>query len=295
MTALTVGVWKADESTFPGVVIQDSENGRIYMFLTIMSAFSRFKRLDYILHWHNPANRDPTPIVMGHGEESIELVTAGRGWVDVAGEWREVGPGDLLWHRYGEHTIGRSDPKDPYRCLGVRLSVSDDACPVRRCNRWDDLPAIRAFTTETMRLYADPTLPPAALLAWVVGTLWLRASASHAHDHPPRIRRVLELMTVDLRASLSVEDMAAKVGWSAGRLHRAFRAAVGVSPHHHRTELRLRLARELISSSDRSLQDIADHCGFANQGHFSRAFRAAYGDSPLAWRRRQGWPIHDSR
>jgi AraC-like DNA-binding protein len=269
---------------------QGSESDCIYMFLTIMVSFSRYKSLDYILHWHNPASRDPTPIAMGPGEESIELVTAGRGWIDGDGTWVAVGPGDLLWHRCGERTIARSDPRDPYRCLGVRLSVTDDACPVRRCNRWDDLPAVRAFTAETMRLQADPTVPPAALLAWVVGTLWLRASASVVRDYPPRIRRVLDLMTTDLTASLSVADMAAKVGWSAGRLHRAFRTAVGVSPHHHRMELRLRLARELIISTDRPLQDIAAHCGFANQGHFSRTFRAAHGESPQAWRRRQAWP-----
>jgi len=226
---------------------------------------------------------------MGPGQESIELVTGGRGWLADDGGWREVVPGDLLWHANGQSTIARRDPQDPYRCLGVRLTVSGGQRPVPRCSRWDDLPAVHAFVQEVMRLHVDSAVPPAALLAWVVGTLWLRASRGGGPAHPPRIRQVLDLMAADPVRAPDIATLAAQVGWSAGRLHRAFKSAVGVSPHQHRIALRLRLARELMTSTDSSLADIAQRCGFASPGHLSRAFRSGHGETPQQWRRKQSW------
>ncbi|WP_235624238.1 helix-turn-helix domain-containing protein [Mycolicibacterium goodii] len=67
--------------------------------------------------------------------------------------------------------------------------------------------------------------------------------------------------------------------WS---LARQFRAAFGTSPSRFRSMRQLELARALIIGG-MPLADVAHAAGFADQAHFTRMFKAAYGLTPAAW------------
>ena len=51
------------------------------------------------------------------------------------------------------------------------------------------------------------------------------------------------------------------------------------------TRLRLEAARDMMRDPALPLAEIAYATGFADQAHLSRAFRAAHGMPPSAWRR----------
>ena len=57
-----------------------------------------------------------------------------------------------------------------------------------------------------------------------------------------------------------------------------------------RTRRLERARRDLVdrSLSDESIHQIASRWGFVSKSHFSRAFRAAYGQSPSDFRRERG-------
>ena len=48
-------------------------------------------------------------------------------------------------------------------------------------------------------------------------------------------------------------------------------------------QLRMRYANWLIENTDRSVTEIAIEAGFADCAHFSRQFRATYGETPYAY------------
>ena len=79
--------------------------------------------------------------------------------------------------------------------------------------------------------------------------------------------------------------------------------ALGMSPSHLRARVRehtgrsvrdvirdrvVREARALLLQTDRTVSEVALHCGFDDPSHFSRYFRRAVGHSPLAFRRIAG-------
>lgn len=100
-----------------------------------------------------------------------------------------------------------------------------------------------------------------------------------------RIRRLLEYIEQHLGEDLSLEAMAAEVELSPLYLVRAFRAAVGQSPHRYVVSRRVEHARRLLAGTKMPIADIALAAGFSSQSHLSNWFRRIVGVSPAAYRK----------
>ena len=95
-------------------------------------------------------------------------------------------------------------------------------------------------------------------------------------------RRVLELIDAMLDARLTIEKLAREVGLSPAHFARAFKETMGRAPHQYLLALRLERARRLVETTQASLSDIAQRAGFADQAHFTRLFKRAFGITPGA-------------
>ena len=84
---------------------------------------------------------------------------------------------------------------------------------------------------------------------------------------------------------IRVDDLAAVTRLSTSHFSRAFKLSFHMSPHAYVVALRLARARALMLESDEQMSRIAAACGFADQAHFSRAFRRKTGCAPGFWRR----------
>ena len=97
------------------------------------------------------------------------------------------------------------------------------------------------------------------------------------------------LMRINQLAQRSVQppgikELARTLGISPSHLRARFRASCGVSIGRHLRRLRLEQACGLLRLGPQRVSEIAEQCGFASIYSFSRAFRTAYGVSPLAYR-----------
>jgi AraC family transcriptional regulator len=81
-------------------------------------------------------------------------------------------------------------------------------------------------------------------------------------------------------APLSLAKLAHTVGSSPFRLAHVFRAEVGVPIHRYRLQLRLALALDRIAEGEDNLSALGHELGFTSHSHFTRAFRAAFGQPP---------------
>jgi AraC family transcriptional regulator len=83
-----------------------------------------------------------------------------------------------------------------------------------------------------------------------------------------------------------LNELAARAGWSAFHLHRAFRAMVNATPKQYALRLRLQQAATRLLSSDASVLNVALDTGFNSHEVFTRAFRRYFGVTPAAYRAR---------
>ena len=105
----------------------------------------------------------------------------------------------------------------------------------------------------------------------------------------PRVRDVIRILEADLTVAAHVPALARRVGLSPSGLRHLFRSATGTSIRSFRMERRLERARQLLVAGHQDVRQIALGVGFGLDGlrDFRRAFRARFGCSPTAYRRRQ--------
>jgi AraC-like DNA-binding protein len=234
----------------------------------------------------------PTPIRFQKGNQCVELVTGGRGWVEVDGEWRELSPGDLLWHLPGDSTIGRSDFQNPYSCLAVRFWAGD--APKRRVpriTRWEELDEVLLFTNQVVRLHADDAFDSRVLLRYILSRLHFQAElylrADRERGLPVGLRQVLDIVNERYAESLPLTELAHSAGWSVPHLHDRFKEHLGLSPHQALIRRRMQVARELLASTNDPIKSVAGKCGFPTASAFCVQFKKSSLVSPKEYRARQ--------
>jgi AraC family transcriptional regulator len=99
------------------------------------------------------------------------------------------------------------------------------------------------------------------------------------------LRRVEEFLIAHLADDIGLDDLAAIADLSAKHFARAFRQSTGMPPHRWLIERRIDRAKALLVGDDQSLAEIALTCGFADQSHFTAAFRKVVGATPGSYRR----------
>lgn len=102
------------------------------------------------------------------------------------------------------------------------------------------------------------------------------------------LAKAIEIMRSRIDDPVPLTEIARELGISTRQIERLFGAYLRTSPKKYFTEMRLERARLLLLQTESAITDVALACGFGNFGHFSRAYRAAYGVSPMMQRGRLG-------
>ncbi|MET8701257.1 helix-turn-helix domain-containing protein [Kitasatospora sp. NPDC058032] len=90
--------------------------------------------------------------------------------------------------------------------------------------------------------------------------------------------------------ALPVAALARETGWSERHLLDRFRRETGLSPKAAARVIRFDRARRLLAAPGGTprLAELAAHCGFADQAHLAREFRALAGCAPSTWLAEEG-------
>lgn len=100
-----------------------------------------------------------------------------------------------------------------------------------------------------------------------------------------RIQSALAYARHNLRAALTVEELAAAAHLSPRQFSRAFRTETGQSPAKAVEHLRIEAARVMVEQSRHTIDEIAAETGFSDPERMRRAFLRVFGQPPQVLRR----------
>jgi transcriptional regulator GlxA family with amidase domain len=99
------------------------------------------------------------------------------------------------------------------------------------------------------------------------------------------LQPLLEWVSGNLHADLSVDALAAKAMMSPRTFARRFKAETGTTPYHWITNQRVLLAERLLEETDETIERIATRVGFSNATAFRHHFARLRSTSPQRYRR----------
>ncbi len=118
------------------------------------------------------------------------------------------------------------------------------------------------------------------------------AAALPQDDHrlPTRLRRVLAWVNAEPGRPVTLAQLAAVADVSTATVTRLFRQNLGSSPMSWVLDVRITMAKTLLTTTTLPVNQIAHRAGFVDAYYFSRRFHARTGLTPSAWRRLRSAP-----
>lgn len=259
------------------------------------SRFGGMECLSATFHTHEYA-------LHAHDTFSIGAIEKGSQIATIRGTREETGPGDLYLINPGDvHDGAPGDAGYRYRMIypdaqlvaGVLEDVSGRSLHgmpsfATRLPRDPQLSADfthahRMMETGAGQLESDEAMFRVLAALFVRhGSMVLSQLASRERSAAGRVR---DYLTAHFDSDIGLDELARIAGLSRAHMIRAFRREFFITPHAFLTDLRVREARRLLRLGQ-SPAEVALACGFADQAHFTRHFKARTGVTPGQFRHR---------
>lgn len=146
--------------------------------------------------------------------------------------------------------------------------------------------AVHQTACRLATILAGPDAGDRLLLDGYIEALLTALTEIKGNDTDPSPRWLSALLDqiAENGMELDLASLAASAGVHPSHLSRSFKAKTGLTVGEHRRWLRIHRGARMLRKPDRSVAEIAMTCGFHDQAHFCRTFKAATGYTPSGFR-----------
>ena len=223
----------------------------------------------------------------------------------------------FLWRASEQNTLVRLIAEAPkplgiFAATDILARATLDACHHAGCRVPDDVLILGVDNDETLCEMSRPTLSSIPLTSYDAGyraaeildrvlrgeistkempdifytggPVTERLSTAHSFAYDMLVRRCREVLAQEFSAPIRVSALATRFRVSRRTLETHFRAVTGTTIAEEVTRLRIERAKHLLSTTGKTLTQIADECGFFDISHFSATFLRHVGMRPTAFR-----------
>lgn len=102
-------------------------------------------------------------------------------------------------------------------------------------------------------------------------------------ESSPAVSRAIIFMESRLTQDLTLDAIARAAHLSPHYFCEVFKVTTGLTPGQYLNQLRIEHAKNLLSTRDLSIGEVALQCGFPDSSYFARVFKKSVGTSPRAY------------
>lgn len=104
-------------------------------------------------------------------------------------------------------------------------------------------------------------------------------------EHEKNIAYALKFIKSHYSENITVDDIIREIHISKYHFIRLFSRVMGVTPYNYLTAYRINMSKILLRTTDKSVSEIAEDCGFADTSNFINHFKKHTGQRPMQYRR----------
>lgn len=101
----------------------------------------------------------------------------------------------------------------------------------------------------------------------------------------PLVTKAINYMNANYSEPLALDDLAERIYATKQTLNYHFKKDLGCTPMNYLLRLRLTKVKELLATSNKSIEDIAETCGFSSGNYLTLIFKQKEGISPSSYRK----------
>lgn len=207
----------------------------------------------------------------------LHYVQAGFGSFSIRGRTYPVSPGSVFVIPPYQEISYRADPKQPWEYIWIGFVADGDMPavfdrPVLQCpgagSLFQRMKTCRDFQNGRNWF----------LCAGLMELIALLSEQSPAEED--YVLQAISYMQAEFAQPLNVTLLAAQLGIDRSYFSSLFLRKMGISPGKFLERLRLEKAAELLLHHGCAVSTAALSCGYQDQAHFSKRFKAHFGVSP---------------
>ncbi|GAA0360427.1 AraC family transcriptional regulator [Bowmanella denitrificans] len=229
-----------------------------------------------------------------HDYYTLALTLKGVQSFNYRGARQQSLPGEAVILHPDELHDGKTVTEEGF----IYRSISIDPYQMQQCLGGTPLPFIEGgISRDTLLLQtlhrglADLTRPLEKLehqdIVFDLSQALRQASGQREKASPVDCQatfRAREYILENWQYNLKLEELEQVSGQDRFKLSRDFRKLLGTSPYRFVIQRRLEKSLTMLQQG-RSLAETAQDCAFADQSHFTRQFRQAFGMTPRQWQK----------
>ena len=241
-----------------------------------------------------------------HDAHELLYIVSGRISVNISGEEREAGAGCMLvFSRFEEHSVRVLTPEYSRYTLLIspETAGSDDyllsSVLINRAGAFDhiidladnthDIEALMKEMVVEFRL-ASPMYEKVleSMLTCLLVCLYRlhpELFLNNENRNTEIVREIQGRFEREYAEQYSLSVLASEYHISLSHLSHIFKGVTGYAPIEYLMICRLSAAKNLLSSTDKTIKEIVDLCGFSDESNFSRTFREKVGMTPTEFRK----------
>ena len=251
----------------------------------------------YVLQYFSPTDpirvfemgRHKTPPKHAYGPASrpyylLHLVEKGKGYIKRDGVVQPLSAGDAFLIKPHEITVYYADAHEPWEYVWIAFDGDFAGDLITRTNPNLFMKYQKSGLISLKNAINSEKFDSLSCLSTLFDVLNSIKIASEKTD-TDSVSAALVYLEINYFRQMDVATLASQLGFSRAYFSTLFAKQTGETPYRYLTKIRMHKAKEFLTNTSRSIEEISYAVGFTSLQRFSDMFKKYEGVSPLTFRK----------